>query len=58
MTAMIHLALAADDTVMAHFAESGDAAEYCFDNGYTHVPHNLNNRDRVPAPLVGTVYKA
>lgn len=55
---MIHLALASDGIVMANFSLSSDAAEYCLRNDYAHVPYNLHNRDGVPAPLVGTIYRA
>lgn len=55
---MIHIALSPSGTVMAHFVESRDAAEYCAAHGYTHLPYNLNNRAGEPAPLVGTQYRA
>lgn len=58
---MIHIALSPSGTVMAHFVESRDAAEYCTAHGYTHLPYNLNNlnnRDGEPAPLVGAQYRA
>lgn len=58
MTQLIHLALAIDGLVMAHFADSQHAADYCKAHALTHVPFNLNNRDKAPAPLVGTVYHA
>ena len=58
MLTFIHLALASDGTVMAHFSLASHASKFCFDNDCTHVPYNLNNRDREPAPLVGAVYKA
>lgn len=55
---MIHLALAAHGYVVASFAESDDAADFCASRGLLHVPFNLANRDGAPAPLVGTVYRA
>lgn len=58
MQQIVHLALSQTGRVMAHFDLSADAAEYCLRNDYTHVPYNPNNRDKAPAPLVGTVYRA
>lgn len=58
MITMIHIALAENGTVMAHFVESGHASAYCTANGYTHLPYNLANRGSEPAPLVGTIYRA
>lgn len=57
MDALIHIALADNGTVMAHFVDERDAADYCAARGYLHVPYNLRNRDSEPAPLVGTVYR-
>ena len=58
MQQLVHLALSQTGRVMAHFDLSSDAADYCLRNEYTHVPYNLANRDKAPAPLVGTVYRA
>ncbi len=58
MTNIIHIALAQDGTVVAHFMNDDDAAQFCRANDLTHVPFNLKNRDGQPAPLVGTVYRA
>lgn len=58
MNQLIHLALASDGLVMAQFAESQHAADYCRAHGLTHVPYNLGNREQAPAPLVGTIYRA
>jgi hypothetical protein len=59
MQQIVHLALSPTGRVMAHFDLSSDAADYCERNyEYTHVPYNLNNRDKAPAPLVGSVYRA
>ncbi|MDO9148334.1 MAG: hypothetical protein Q7U52_11850 [Hydrogenophaga sp.] len=55
---IVHLALAADGLVLAHFARSADAAAFCSAHGLTHVPYNTANREQAPAPLVGTVYHA
>lgn len=55
---IVHLALAADGLVLAHFARSADAAEFCSAQGLIHVPYNTANREQAPAPLVGTVYRA
>ena len=58
MNTLIHLALAIDGLVMAQFSDSQHAAEYCAAHGLTHVPYNLANREKSPAPLVGTIYRA
>lgn len=58
MQQLVHLAISPAGRVMAHFDLSSDAADYCQRNEYTHVPYNLANRDKAPAPLVGTVYRA
>jgi hypothetical protein len=58
MNTIVHLALSPTGRVMAHFELSSDAAEYCLRNEYTHVQYNLANRDKAPAPLVGTKYSA
>ena len=58
MNQIVHLALSPTGRVMAHFDLSSDAAEYCSRNEYTHVPYNLNNHDKAPAPLVGDIYRA
>jgi hypothetical protein len=55
---IVHLALAADGFVLAHFARAEDAAAFCSAQSLTHVPYNTANRDQAPAPLVGTVYRA
>jgi len=55
---LIHIALALDGTVMAHFLNATDAAGFCRAKSLTHLPFNLNNREHAPAPLVGTVYRA
>jgi hypothetical protein len=54
---LVHLALADDGLVLAHFARSEDADAYCSANYLTHVPYNMANRESAPAPLVGTVYR-
>lgn len=54
---LVHLALDFDGLVLAHFADSEDAAAYCLGKERTHVPYDLRNREGAPAPLVGTVYK-
>lgn len=56
MQTLIHIALGLDGTVVAHFKDSADAAEFCDAKGLTHLPYNLKNREGAPAPLVGTVY--
>lgn len=53
----IHLALALNGTVVAHFMNFEDAASFCAAKGHAHVPYNLNNRDGAPAPAVGSFYK-
>lgn len=58
MNTLIHLALAENGTVMAHFVESSHASAYCTAHGYLHMPYNLANRGGEPAPLVGTIYRA
>ncbi|MBF5006022.1 hypothetical protein [Diaphorobacter caeni] len=58
MTSIIHIALAQDGTVVAHFINDEDAAQFCRAKDLTHVPFNLRNRDGAPAPLVGTTYRA
>lgn len=58
MQTLIHIALKLDGTVVAHFMNSSDAAEFCSAKGLTHVPFNLNNRESAPAPVVGSVYRA
>lgn len=58
MQALIHMALALDGTVVAHFMDAADAAAFCSTKGLTHVPYNLRNRDGAPAPVVGSVYRA
>jgi hypothetical protein len=58
MQQLVHLALSPTGRVMAQFSLSSDAAEYCLRHEYTHVPYNLNNRDRAAAPLVGDTYRA
>jgi hypothetical protein len=55
---IVHLALAADGLVLAHFARADDAATFCLAQSLTQVPYNTANRDLAPAPLVGTVYRA
>jgi hypothetical protein len=55
---IIHLALAADGLVLAHFARSADAAAFCAAKSLTHVPYNTANRENLPAPVVGSVYRA
>lgn len=55
---IVHLALAADGLVLAHFARSADAAAFCSAQGLNHVPYNTANSEQAPAPLVGTVYRA
>lgn len=55
---IVHLALAADGLVLAHFARAADAAAFCSAHDLTHVPYNTANRERAPAPLVGTVCRA
>lgn len=55
---IVHLALAADGLVLAHFARSTDAAAFCSAQGLTHVPYSTANREQTAAPLVGTVYRA
>lgn len=51
--ALIHLAIALNGTVIAHFMNSEDAAAFCAEKGRTHVPYNPNNRDGAPTPAVG-----
>ena len=58
MQKIVHLALSLTGRVVAQFELSSDAADYCERNGYTHVPYNLENRDRAPAPLIGDTYRA
>lgn len=56
---MIHLAIGLHSKqVLAQFMIWEDAAEYCEKHGAIHVPYNLHNRDRAPAPMVGTIYEA
>ena len=58
MDKLVHMALANDGTVVAHFMKSEDAREFCDKKNLCHVPYNTANRDREPAPLVGTKYVA
>ena len=58
MNQLVHLALSPTGRVMAHFDLSSDADDYCKRNDCLHVPYNLANRDKEPAPLVGTIYRA
>lgn len=59
MKTLIHIALDLDGTVLAHFLRPEDCRAFCDDGTkYTHLPFNLANRDREPAPLVGTIYRA
>jgi hypothetical protein len=58
MQQIVHLALSPTGRVMAQFELSADAAEYCLRNDYLHLPYNLNNCDKAPAPLIGDVYRA
>lgn len=55
---LIHLAIALNGTVIAHFMNSEDAAAFCAEKGHMHVPYNPNNRDGAPTPAVGSRYKA
>lgn len=55
---LIHIALATDGTVLAHFLNSADASAYCRDHECTHLPFNTANRDGEAAPAVGTIYRA
>ena len=55
---LVHLALAENGLVVAHFMGATDAAKFCRDNGLCHMPYNLDNREGNPAPVVGSVYKA
>lgn len=59
MQTLIHIALDLNGTVLAHFLRAEDCAAFC-ENGvkYTHMPFNLENRDKQAAPPVGTVYRA
>lgn len=57
-TTLIHMALADNGEVVAHFIKSEDAREFCATKNYCHVPFNLANRDNAPAPVVGSTYKA
>jgi len=58
MQTIIHIALALDGTVVAHFKKCEHAAAFCAAHKLTHMPFNLKNRDAMPAPTVGTVYRA
>ena len=58
MQTLIHMALASDGTVVAHFMDSADAAAFCTAKELPHVPYNLTNRNGVPAPVVGSIYHA
>ncbi len=58
MQQLVHLAISPTGKVMAHFHESADAADYCLRKDYLHLPYNLDNSDKAPAPLVGTIYRA
>lgn len=55
---LVHVALSPAGLVVAHFISWADCAAYCRDQGATHLPFNLANRDRAGAPLVGTTYRA
>ena len=56
---LIHMAIGVSTSqVVAHFLISEDCAEYYRKHGLLHVPYNLKNRDREPAPVVGSVYRA
>lgn len=55
---LVHLALAENGLVIAHFMSSADAAKFCRDNNLCHMPYNLNNHEGHPAPVVGAIYKA
>ena len=55
---LIHIALALDGTVVAHFMNWTDSAEFCSAKGLTNMAYNLNNRDGEPAPLVGSIDRA
>ena len=59
MTTLIYVALDLNGLVMAHFLKADDCSAYC-ERGvkYTNMAFNLANRDREPAPLVGTIYRA
>lgn len=57
MQTLIHMALALDGTVVAHFMDSADAAAFCLAKDLTHVPYNLKNREGAPAPVVGSIYR-
>ena len=54
---IVHLALAQNGMVLAHFVESKAAADFCRARGLCHVPYSLVNRESAPAPLVGAVYR-
>lgn len=56
MTALIHLALATDGTVVAQFINTADCAAFCLARGLCHVPFNPDNRHGTPVPATGSRY--
>ncbi len=53
---LVHIALAENGLVIAHFMSEADASRFCRDNGLKHLPFNLDSEQR-PAPLVGSIHK-
>lgn len=61
ITGLVYLAVGPRGLVLAHFMLHDDAAEYCSKIGDPELivlPYNLDNRDRAPAPVVGTHCRA
>lgn len=56
MDNLIHIALADDGVVMAQFVKSEDAAVFCKQKNYCHMPFNPTNTAKTPVPAVGTKY--
>lgn len=56
MTALIHLALTGDGTVVAQFINTADCAEFCRARGLCHLPFNPGNRHGTPVPVTGSRY--
>lgn len=59
MPKIIYIAIDLDGLVLAHFVRAEDCSAFC-ERGtkYTNMAYNLDNRERAPAPLVGTKYRA
>lgn len=54
---LVHLALAENGLVIAHFMGAADASKFCLDNGLRHLAYNLGNPSGLYAPVVGSIYK-